>query len=322
MNGATRVAKDAGLTMQVAAAAWTSWIVPESLWMPITRTIGRIETVPMLAGRGAASAHDDTLARMLGCNARQMAIQRIATGHASRLWGLREYLRPKQNPPIEVVGLEHVEHALARETGAILWVGRFTWASLITKMGLSRAGCAVTHLSRPTHGFGTSPFAIRRLNQIWTRVEERFLRERLAMQPGLEAAALRALRRRLAENRVVSITVGDEGVRTVAVPFFGGTLRMATGPTSLAAASGAPLLPVFTVQKAGGGFRTEIEPALAVPDCAGRVECEAQVAESYAHRLEPWVRRYPGQWLAQMVGHAGAKSESGEYTPVQTEAAS
>ncbi len=298
MNRIARAARDAGLSAEIAAAACTSWVVPETLWMPLARTIGRVRAAPVFAGRGPASPFDDTLAGMLRRPARALAIERIATGHASRLWGLREYLRGRRDPPIEVVGLEHVERALARNSGAILWVSRFTWSSIITKMGLHNAECEVTHLSRPTHGFGTSPFAIRRLNHLWTRIEERFVRERVVMQPGSEAAALRELRRCLADNRVVSITVGDEGARTVAVPFLGATLRVATGPTSLAAASAAPLLPVFTVQEAGGGFRIEIESNLAPTASGTRHRREVQVVERYADRLETWVRRYPGQWLA------------------------
>jgi lauroyl/myristoyl acyltransferase len=196
-----------------------------------------------------------------------------------------------------LVGTADLEDALATGHGAILWVGRFTWASIITKMGLAGAGYAVTHLSRPTHGFGTSPFAVRWLNPIWTGIEERFLHERIVMQTGGETAALRALRERLQSNGVVSITVGHEGARVVTVPFLGGTMRLATGPASLAASSGAALLPVFTVATRDCGFRVEIERPLEVPADEAREDREQCVAEGYATRLESWVRRYPGQWL-------------------------
>lgn len=292
MSRSSRV-EDAGLAASVAAAALTAWLVPERLWPPLTRIIGRVRT----ADGAPASGLDARLAAATGRSPRSLAAERIASGHASRLWGLREYVRPRRDPPVEVAGMSWLEDALAAGRGAILWVGRFTWASIITKIGLQQAGCAVTHLSRPTHGFGSSAFAVRRLNPVWTRIEERFLRERIVMEPGSETAALRALRRRLEANGVVSITVGDEGVRVVTVPFLGGTLRLASGPASLASASGAPLLPVFTMAVGAGSFRVEIEPALEGPMGETREDRERSVAEAYAARLEPWVMRYPGQWL-------------------------
>jgi len=285
--------QDGWLLTKVCLAATAAWLVPERLWMPLGRVIGRVQT----AVRTPESGLDVSVAAATGRSARSLSIERIASGHASRLWGLREYVRPRRDPPTDLVGMSHLACALAGKRGAILWVGRFTWASIMTKIGLHRAGCAVIHLSAPTHGFGTSPFAVRRLNPVWTRIEERFVCERVVMEPGSRTTALRALRRHLAANAVVSITVGDEGIRVVSVPFLGGILRLATGPISLAAASGAPLLPVFTVADGTGRFRIEIEPALQCAAEDSRSRRDRRVAESYAARLEPWVLRYPGQWL-------------------------
>jgi lauroyl/myristoyl acyltransferase len=296
MSRLAGIARDVGMSARIGVAALTSWVVPEPAWLPLARAIGRIQVRAGSGGRASATPFDETLAGP-GRPAASFAVERIASGHASRLWGLREYVRRRRDFPIKVVGMAVVEEAVANGAGAILWVGRFTWASIITKMGLAGAGLAVTHLSRPTHGFATSPFAIRRLNPIWTRIEERFLHERIVMEAGAETAALRTLRERLEANRVVSISVGHEGARVVTVPFLGGTLQLATGPASLAAASGAPLLPVFTVAEGDLGFRVEIERPLEVPADEAREDREQRVAEGYAARLEPWVRRFPGQWL-------------------------
>jgi lauroyl/myristoyl acyltransferase len=284
---------DAGLGARVTAAVLTAALLPERLWLPLGRTIGRAQT----AGHARVSERDLALAEICHEPARSIAIERIASGHAARLRGLREYARPARAWPIDVDGFSRIEEARAAGRGAILWIGRFTWASLIAKVGLQRAGLAVSHLSRPTHGFGESAFAVRRLNPIWTRIEERFVHERIVMKPAAGAAALRALHERLQANGVVSITVGDEGARVVAVPFLGGTLRLASGPASLATASGAPLLPVFVVRNGNGRFRVAIEPALELHPEDPRDRRGPRIAEGYAARLEPWVRRYPGQWL-------------------------
>jgi hypothetical protein len=298
MNRVSTGVRDAGLTLQIGVAAAVSWIVPEPLWLPVTRAIGRIETRWRLPGLAEVSLpFDESLARSAGCSARSLAVERIATGHASRLYALREYLPWRRHVPIQVAGAEHITWALDRHAGAVLWIGRFTWASIITKIGLHQAGFSVSHLSRPTHGFGTSAFAVDRLNTIWTRIEERFLRERILMQPGSETRALRTLRRRLADNGLISISVGDEGAHAVEVSLLGGPLRLATGPVSLAAASGAPLLPVFTIREDSGRFLIEIDASLHIPQDGTRERREQLVAEEYAGRLEPWLRRYPGQWL-------------------------
>jgi lauroyl/myristoyl acyltransferase len=289
--------RDAGMAVHVALAACVSWVVPEALWQPLARGIGRVLTFVPALGSGALP-FDAALAAQLGCSVRALGVERTAAGHASRLYGLREW-RPRwtHEVPVRIDGRQHLAGALESGAGAVLWVGRFAWASLITKMGLHRAGVPVTHLSRPTHGFGESDFAVRQLNPFWTRIEDRFLRERIMLSPGAETAALRALRRRLGENGVVSIAVGDQAARTVGVSVLGVPRKLATGPMHLALTSRAPLIPVFTVRDEGGRFLVALEPPLDVRGLTGREERERDVGEQYASRLEAWVRRYPGQWL-------------------------
>lgn len=205
--------------------------------------------------------------------------------------------------PIRLDGLEHLAAAREAGRGAVLWVGRFTWASLITKMGLHQAGVPVAHLSRPTHGFGESDFAVRWLNRGWSRIEDRFLRERIVLERGAEIGALWALGRRLTENGVVSISVGDEAARCVDLRVLGIPRRLATAPMQLAFARGAALIPVFTVRDGAGEFVVTLEPPL---ECAVDVGADADrdrdarergIAAQYARRLEAWVELYPGQWL-------------------------
>jgi lauroyl/myristoyl acyltransferase len=262
------------LAAKVAAAALVSWVIPERAWDPITRAIGRAS----VRGNGASTA---------------ATIERIAAGHAARLYGLREYRPFRPRPRITLHGTTHLLAALGAGNGAILWVGRFAYASLISKIALHDAGFAVTHLSRVTHGFAPSDFAVRWLNPLWTAIEERYLEERVVMR-GNGTAALRTLRRRLAENRIVSISVGDEGVRTTEVPLLDGRLRVATGAVSLALATGARLLPVFTI-RTGRAFDVEIGAPLELPT---RASCIDTVVRQFADRLTPFVLASPGQWLA------------------------
>jgi len=287
---------DAAMAARVLLAAGVSWVVPERCWLPLTRAISRLAAAAPGRSSGALPI-DGALAARVGCSARALAVERASTGHASRLYGLREYRPWRREVPIRIDGLEHLNAALEAGAGAILWVARFTWASIITKMGLHQAGLSVTHLSRPTHGFGESDFAVRWLNPAWNRIEGRFVRERIVLEPGSETGALRALRRRLAENGVISITVGDEAARTVDVPVLGVPLRLATGPMHLASTSRAALIPVFTVRNDAGAFVVTLDAPLPLEARADRDAREHDAAAQYARRLDPWVRRYPGQWL-------------------------
>lgn len=268
----------------------TAWFVPERWWLPITRALGRA-TVRLAVDRTGEGMVPASSAM------RDVVAERIATGHASRLYGLREY-RPGPRPrvQIELVGVDHLRRALDEGNGAILWVARFAFAPLFAKTALQEAGFAVTHLSRPTHGFDASPFAVRWLNPVWTRIEERHVHERIVMRKGAETTAMRTLRRRLAANGIVSITVGDEAARTVEVPVGDETIRLATGPGSLAAASGAALLPLFVVRRDDGSFVATIESPIDTR-AADREALFRSVAEEYASRLAPHVRDYPGQWI-------------------------
>src|SRR5204863_8657171 len=53
-----------------------------------------------------------------------------------------------------------------------------------------------------------------------------------------------------------SVLPGQRGVR---VPFMGGHVELPAGPIKLAMATGAPIIPIFTVRGSPGRFRVIIE---------------------------------------------------------------
>lgn len=288
----------AAQTIRVAAAWLVSFALPERFWRPLTRTIA---CVLVWIRPGWKHAELAELNRRLGTVDAQAGVAvleaRIALGHESRLHGLREYRPGVREHPIQLVGVENVHDGLAAGRGVILWVASFVFGSLLTKIALQRVGFEVSHLSRPSHGFSGSRFGVRWLNPIWTKVEERFVHERIVMDPGRPIGALRVLRKRLADNQVVSITVGTEGVRTVTVPFLAADLRVATGPITLAANTRASLIPVFTVRDPEGCFTVELQPPLDVPAEGDRDQRDRVVAQRLAQRLAPFATEYAGQWL-------------------------
>jgi lauroyl/myristoyl acyltransferase len=156
----------------------------------------------------------------------------------------------------------------------------------------------VSHLTRPQHGFSGSPYGVRFLNPIWTKVEDRFIFERITIDKESSNAALELLRTRIAANRVVSITVGSWARRVLDLPFFKGTIRLATAPAHLSCAFGAPLLPVFTVRSERGEYHVSISAA--VDKQTSEPGDYAPMIRSYIKTLVEYVFRYPDQWNGWM----------------------
>jgi KDO2-lipid IV(A) lauroyltransferase len=110
-------------------------------------------------------------------------------------------------------------------------------------------------------------------------------------QPTTSLALLAALRR----NEIVALQ-GDRPTRgpsDVPMPFFGAPAIFPLGPFRLAAASGAPVLPVFSVFAEEDRYRIYVEAPIGV-DRGGK---EAGLAQLVAI-LERYLAAFPDQWFA------------------------
>jgi lauroyl/myristoyl acyltransferase len=188
---------------------------------------------------------------------------------------------------------------LAQGKGAILWVAPFVFNSGPTKIAIHQKGYRVSHLSSPQHGFSETEFGIAYVNRIRCIPEDRFIAQRIVYDRNAPSTAMRRMMRALKAGEVVSIVAAStEGTEMVKGPIFGGRLSVAVGAPRLAALTGAPLLPVFTVRDPASGFRVVIERPIAL---AADQPSDARVAAATAEflrRSEPWVRRFPEQWRA------------------------
>ena len=101
------------------------------------------------------------------------------------------------------------------------------------------------------------------------------------------------LRAALANDEVVLIQ-GDRvlpGQKGQRVPFLGGHTMLPTGPVKLALATGAPIIPIFSIREPTGMIRLFVEePIRVVNDIHEAMLRLGSVIEQY-------VRRYPDQWL-------------------------
>jgi phosphatidylinositol dimannoside acyltransferase len=101
------------------------------------------------------------------------------------------------------------------------------------------------------------------------------------------------LRDALIANEVVAIQ-GDRvmpGQKGRRMPFLGGHVLLPTGPVKLATASGAPIVPVFSVRTQAGRIKLFIEDAIIVGDDID------QAMGKIAAVIGKYVSAYPEQWL-------------------------
>jgi KDO2-lipid IV(A) lauroyltransferase len=103
------------------------------------------------------------------------------------------------------------------------------------------------------------------------------------------------LREALAADEVVLVQ-GDRvmpGQKGQRVPMLGGEVVLPTGPLRLAMASGAPIIPIFSIRQPDGNIRLFIEPPIYVTDG----QSFDTGLESIRSLLETFLRRFPDQWL-------------------------
>ena len=116
------------------------------------------------------------------------------------------------------------------------------------------------------------------------------------------------LRDALKANEVVAIQ-GDRvmpGQKGKRMPMCGGHVLLPTGPVKLATASGAPIIPVFSIRNADGRIELFVEEAIVVGD-----DVDAAMAQT-ARVIEQYVLSYPQQWLVLHRAFCEDVDEPGE----------
>ena len=280
-----------------------AWGVPQRYWDLVTSGAARLQprTQKRLAQRIEA-----VLGAAAPASADQIARRHLAMLRLDQLAFLRSYAPNGWPAELTLHGLDHLLAALAVGRGAILWTAPTVFAPLIAKRTLHEAGYPPHHLSHPAHGFSSRSHIGRALlNPLRTRVEDRYLAERVMLGEANEAqAALRKIGALLRKNAVVSISVGRNGSRTVDTPLLGGTLTVASGAPQLAMRLGAALLPVVVWRTDERSFVTRISSPLTTCEGASL----GSVAAELAGVLEPFALAHPEQmhWDHNCIGASPA----------------
>ncbi len=287
--------------LEIITVSWlliAALLVPPQYWHHICRWGASISAKLRIGAFQRNVSHIRAIIdqKVINASPKEIELERMASEHYDRLLILRQYWHAGWKSSMRLFGAEKLTSALERNSGIILWVNNCAGSRLVTKMALHDAGFAVSHLSRPTHGFSRTEFGVSVLNRLWTRIEDRYLNERITITKENKQVALKILRQRLKEKRIVSITVGPWAQRMAEVSFFSAQMRVPTGPVWLATEFDAVLLPVFTNQSEDGSFEVRIADAIELSNTGSREDALRNAVQRLAADLSVFVSKYPGQW--------------------------
>jgi len=279
----------------LACLAPLAWLLPPNAWPAVTATIARRAEPWLRRRRPRNYQRMQELARLRTGTYSAAAIhaQWIANRAEEQLQYLRDYPAGALRLQLSLSGRQHVEQALDRRKGAILWVAPQIFAPLLVKRAFAEAGFALSHLSREYHGPSETRFGRRVINPLTVGRESRYLHARYAMTEGAEPVALRQLVKTLRGGEIISMTCAGYGQRVMPIPLLGGRLPVATGAPALAMLSGAPLLPVLLTRHGATRFEVIVNEPLAPPPTSDRGAAHADLLMQYAALLDAHLGRDP-----------------------------
>ncbi len=102
----------------------------------------------------------------------------------------------------------------------------------------------------------------------------------------------------LRQNHVVGMSADQDidSLEGIFVPFFGRPSWTPAGPTKIALASGAAIVPAFMVHE-GDHYRLWIEEAILPVEGVPKDEALRQMTKAWSEVVERYVRLYPNQWV-------------------------
>ena len=138
------------------------------------------------------------------------------------------------------------------------------------------------------------------LKKVWADVESQRRFRIIPLNPNDPLAVMIPVVNALRAGEIVCF-LGDRvfgEALSAKIPFFDAPAKFPVGPFQIAALTGAPILPVFTVKTGLLSYRLEAFDPIRLADCA-RNERAARIETSmrdYAGILEKMAARYPYQW--------------------------
>ena len=200
---------------------------------------------------------------------------------------------------VSIEGVEHIDQALAGGKGVILLHAHFGNAHMLMP-GLGHRGYKVNQvgllpsdsaamledvLYRPPDRLVMSWFKLK--EECEKKLPVKFIYLGRGMRPAIEC---------LKRNELLAISIDGVDGEMISVPFLRGKALFMTGPARLSVATGAAIIPIFTVRKTSGRHRLVIEPPLK-DDCSPEDRVSA-----FASLLESYMKRFPCHY-ARLLGY-------------------
>lgn len=199
----------------------------------------------------------------------------------------------------EVVGLEHLDAALAKKKGAIILIGHLG-ANQMIMPALGHKGYAMNQLSAPPPVWAEI-LKDTRTTPLWRKVLERRweLEQRLPVQHINVFKFLRPAYECLLQNEVLGLAFdGGGGRRWTQVQLMNRKANVSTQPLQLAAKTGASILPTRVMRQPGSHrHRVVIHAPLKLKKRKSRAEGYRVNMQAYADLFGQWVADNPAEYL-------------------------
>lgn len=185
---------------------------------------------------------------------------------------------------VEVVGMRHIDRAVARGRPLIFFSGHFgNWE--VASVAIRQYGVELVQVYRGA-------------NNPELEATMRQLRRSLGVEPVRKGAAgARRIIAALRQGRNLALLVDQKMNDGIAVPFFGREAMTAPAMAELALRYDCSMLPMRVDRLRGARFRFTIFPALDFARSGDRHADVRAVMAEVNRRLEDWIRERPGQWF-------------------------
>ncbi|BCG87387.1 hypothetical protein MesoLj113c_34970 [Mesorhizobium sp. 113-3-9] len=185
-----------------------------------------------------------------GIDARKLFEALLAARHRRRLQFAAHLAGFRWSPIVRLEGQEGLQAALRRGHGAIIWCDQFTSQTIFGKRALHEADIEAHQVSVNSHGVSESMFGLRFLNPPMVKVENRYLKSRVAFEREDAYQVTIRIQKILKRNGVVLMTntIHAGSTFTEVALGEGGWTHLASAPANFAARGKAALFAMSTFE--------------------------------------------------------------------------
>ena len=271
--------------------------LPHRVSVGLLGLMGRLD---LLVVPKQAALYEDAVAeagRRLGCDWEPRAMS-LALARQTYRWRARDFLLDGRSDArvdswFKVSGREHLDAAMADGRGVVLLANHFG-SHLLTSHWLFRQSYPLRWFSeRPR---GVSKYMAEMFKTDGPLGQDRMFISRRSTPADAASSILRASRA-LGAGMIVKVACDVRwcGSHTASARFLGHDLTFSKTWVTLAAMSGAAVLPVFCRMDDAGIYHLEFQPSYHVPKDAPATGQDAWWVQNALNAVEQQVRHYPEQ---------------------------